>query len=137
MEAATTTGTRQGYRMRCLRDLWVEVAVDLDRDGPVNVVTDDDALSEAIARIATAGGFALRLACEGGPSADPERMVEDCALELGAALGEALGPGASGVDFRDAVAGSPLTPRLAAIFVGSLERTMRAAARSRGGLSRP
>jgi hypothetical protein len=102
MEAATTAGARQGYRMRCLRDIWVEVAVDLDREGPVEVVTDFDALSASIARIAAAGGFALRLACEGGPCADAGRVVEDCALELGAALREALGPAASAVRFRGA-----------------------------------
>ncbi len=60
MDAATTTGARQGYRMRCLRDIWVEVTVDLDREGPVEVVTDFDALSESIARIAV--GRRLRAA---------------------------------------------------------------------------
>ena len=102
MDAAIIPGARQGYRMRCLRDIWVEVAVDLDREGPVEVVTDFDALSESIARIAVGGGFALRLACEGGPCADADRVIEDCALELGAALREALGPAASGVTFRGA-----------------------------------
>ncbi len=102
MDAAITPGARQGYRVRSLRAIWVEVAVDLDREGPVEVVTDFDALSDSIARIAVGGGFALRLACEGGPCADADRVIEDCALELGAALREALGPAASGVTFRGA-----------------------------------
>lgn len=135
MNADITTGAGRGYRMRCLRDLRVEVAVDLDRKGPVEVVTDIDALSEAIARIAADGGFALRLTCEGGPSADAERVVEDCALELGAALGEALGARASGFRFSEAVTGS-LRPRLAAIFDESLRRALRAGTQLRGGISR-
>jgi hypothetical protein len=117
MDAAITPGARQGYRMRCLRDIWVEVAVDLDREGPVEVVTDFDALSESIARIAVGGGFALRLACEGGPCADADRVIEDCALELGAALREALGPAASGVAFRGA-------PGSDAAFFESLGRAL-------------
>lgn len=117
MDAATTTGARQGYRMRCLRDIWVEVTVDLEREGPVEVVTDFDALSEGIARIAAGGNFALRLACEGGPCADAGRVIEDCALELGAALREALGPAASGVVFRGA-------PGSDAAFFESLGRAL-------------
>ena len=127
MEAATTTGARQGYRMRCLRDLWVEVTVDLDREGPVEVVTDFDALSESIARVAEGGGFALRLACEGGPCADAGRVVEDCALELGAALRDALGPAASGVTIRSAPgpdAAGPLPAGLTAVFLESLGRAL-------------
>jgi hypothetical protein len=117
MDTATTPGARQGYRMRCLRDIRVEVTVDLDREGPVEVVTDFDALSEGIARIAAGGSFALRLACEGGLCADAGRVIEDCALELGAALREALGPAASGVAFRGA-------PGSDAAFFESLGRAL-------------
>lgn len=105
MDAAISPEARQGYRLRSLRDLWVEVSVDLDRPGPVDVVTDFDALSDAIAEIAAGGGFAIRMRSEGGPCADAPLIIEDCALELGAALAEALGPAAAGVAFRIAPAG--------------------------------
>lgn len=136
MDASMTTSARQGYRMRCLRDIWVEVTVDLDRQGPVEVVTDIDALSEAIRRVAAAGGFALRLACEGGPCADAERVVADCALELGAALAEALGPAAPGFAPGDAAAPDSLPPGLAAVFIESLDRGIRGGPRPREAVSR-
>jgi imidazoleglycerol-phosphate dehydratase/histidinol-phosphatase len=91
MEASNIPVARQGYRRRCLRDIWLEVAVDFDRTAPVDIVTDLDAFSEALERLATGGGFALRLHCEGGPCADTRLLVEDCALELGSALRQAMG----------------------------------------------
>lgn len=105
MDAANSLEGRQGYRLRSLRDLWVEVSVDLDRPGPIDVVTDFDALSDAIAEIAAGGGFAIRIRSEGGPCADAALIIEDCAVELGAALAEALGPAGSGIVLRMAPAG--------------------------------
>jgi len=92
----TATGTRRAHRIRRLRDSWLEVSVDLDRTGPVDVVTDMDALSQALAAFGAGGGFALRLYSEGGPCADSRLIAEDCALELGAALREALGDSVDG-----------------------------------------
>ncbi len=92
MEGMTEPQPRNGYRRRSLRDSWLEVSVDLDRALPIDVVTDSDVLSEALKALAAGGGFSLRLHCEGGPCSDLRRVVEDCALELGAALRDALGP---------------------------------------------
>jgi len=125
MEPAASFTARRGYRLRSLRDSRVEVAVDLDRPGPVDVVTDLDALSEAIAGIAAGGGFALWLRSEGGPCADARLIVEDCALELGAALAEALGPASPGIVLRGApaaAAAAGLPAGLAAVLVESLAR---------------
>jgi imidazoleglycerol-phosphate dehydratase/histidinol-phosphatase len=91
METSNIPAARQGYRRRCLSDIWLEVAVDFDRLAPVDVVTDLDAFSDALGLLARGGGFALRLHCEGGPCADTRLLVEDCALELGAALRDAIG----------------------------------------------
>jgi imidazoleglycerol phosphate dehydratase HisB len=55
-----------------------------------------DALSQALAAFGAGGGFALRLYSEGGPCADSRLIAEDCALELGAALREALGDSVEG-----------------------------------------
>ncbi len=77
METTISSAARQGYRLRNLRDIWVEVSVDFDRAEPVDVVTDLDALSAVLAEIAAGGGFALRLRCEGGPCADARLVVED------------------------------------------------------------
>ena len=96
MQVTPTHQARQGHRWRRIRESWLEVDVDLDRDGPVDVVTDIDALSEAIGDLAAGGGFALRLYSEGGPCADARLVAEDCALELGAALREALGDSTKG-----------------------------------------
>lgn len=127
METTTSADARQGYRLRNLRDIWVEVAVDLDRPGPVDVVTDLDALSAALAEIASGGGFALRLRSEGGPCADAQLIVEDCALELGAALAEALGPAAADIVLPVAPAvgaAEALSPVLEAVLLHSLARAL-------------
>lgn len=91
METSNVPVARQGYRRRCLSDIWLEVAVDFDRPAAVDVVTDLDAFSDALGQLASGGGFGLRLYCEGGPCADTRLLVEDCALELGAALRDAMG----------------------------------------------
>ena len=96
METSSIPAARQGYRRRCLSDIWLEVAVDFDRRAPVDIVTDLDAFSDALGQLAEGGGFALRLHCECGPCADTRLLVEDCALELGAALREAIGSATTG-----------------------------------------
>jgi imidazoleglycerol phosphate dehydratase HisB len=96
MEISNNPAIRQGYRRRCLSDIWLEVAVDFDRLAPVDVVTDLDTFSDALGQLAAGGGFALRLHCEGGPCADTRLLVEDCALELGAALRDAIGSATTG-----------------------------------------
>jgi hypothetical protein len=125
MQTTSTQPGRHGHRWRCLRESRVEVHVDLDRRGPVDVVTDLDDLSEAIAAIASGGGFALRLYSEGGPCADTRLIVEDCGYELGAALREALGPPASGIVLPRGIAvaaAGELSGVLAAAFCESLGR---------------
>ena len=52
METSSIPAARQGYRRRCLSDIWLEVAVDFDRTAPVDVVTDLDAFSDALERLA-------------------------------------------------------------------------------------
>jgi imidazoleglycerol phosphate dehydratase HisB len=96
MQANSTQSGRHGHRWRCLRESRVEVDVDLDRRGPVDVATDLDELSDAVTAIASGGGFALRLYSEGGPCADMRLIVEDCGYELGAALRDALGDSIKG-----------------------------------------
>ena len=125
MHETSTQPGRHGYRWRCLRESRVEVDVDLDRRGPIDVLTDLDDLSEAIAAIATGGGFALRLYSEGGPCADTRLIVEDCGYELGAALREALGRSASGIVLPHGIAAGGargLSRALAAAFCESLGR---------------
>jgi len=125
MQATSLQPGRHGHRWRCLRESRVEVDVNLDRRGPVHVVTDRDDLSEAIAAVASGGGFALRLYSEGGPCADTRLIVENCGYELGAALREALGPTASGIALPQKIAvgaAMGLSGVLAAAFCESLGR---------------
>jgi imidazoleglycerol phosphate dehydratase HisB len=84
--------------------IWLEVAIDLDRPEPVEVETDIGYLNELIGYLARNGGFGLTMACEGGLRADQGLIMQDCALELGGALWQALGNPVDGACSGAAVA---------------------------------
>ena len=86
MNAVTEVQPRTACRRRYTREIFLEAAIDLDRSEPVIVSTDIGYLNHQIAQLARQAGFALWLSCEAGPHADARLVLEDCALELGAAL---------------------------------------------------
>lgn len=96
MNAQVSSGRRQAWRQRHTREIALAVSIDLDRSEPVRIETDIGFLNQLLEQLARRGGFALKLSCEGGPRADARLIVEDCAIELGAALREAIGDSAEG-----------------------------------------
>jgi imidazoleglycerol-phosphate dehydratase/histidinol-phosphatase len=76
---------------RRTRETHVVADIDLDTEAPVSIGTGIGFFDHMLQQIASHGGFALDLRCQGDLHVDEHHTVEDCAIVLGQALRQALG----------------------------------------------
>jgi len=82
---------RIARRRRQTRETDVSVEVNLDSPSDIHVNTGIGFFDHMLEQLAKHGGFSLSLRCQGDLEIDEHHTVEDCAITLGEALGEALG----------------------------------------------
>lgn len=76
---------------RITNETAINVAVNLDAPGAINVSTGIGFYDHMLEQIAKHGGFSLELTCDGDLDVDEHHTVEDTAICLGTALRDALG----------------------------------------------
>lgn len=76
---------------RVTKETAVELTLNLDGRGHVDVATGIGFLDHMLAHLAKHGVFDLALRASGDLHVDPHHTVEDCALALGEAFAQALG----------------------------------------------
>ncbi len=99
---STQPATRRAERRRTTRETDVRVAIDLDGRGEANVATGIGFLDHMLAQFARHGLFDLEVSCQGDLHIDGHHTVEDIAITLGEAIGDALGDKAGIVRYGSA-----------------------------------
>jgi imidazoleglycerol-phosphate dehydratase len=96
----------------------VRVTIDLDGSGRSEIATGVGFYDHMLGALAHHGLFDLTVAATGDLEVDEHHTVEDTALVLGTALGEALGPRAGIVRYGDAIVPMDEALATAAVDVG-------------------
>jgi imidazoleglycerol phosphate dehydratase HisB len=111
----TTTARRVARVTRKTSETEIDLTLDLDGTGVSHVTTGLGFLDHMLASLAKHGRLDLDLRCKGDLHVDDHHTAEDCAIALGSALDEALGPRRGIVRFGSAYA--PLDEALARAVV--------------------
>jgi len=85
------SGGRQAERRRSTKETTVEVGVDVDGLGRVDVSTGLPFFDHMLEQLGRHGGFDLTVRAEGDLEVDAHHTVEDVGIVLGGCLAEALG----------------------------------------------
>ena len=91
MKDDRTPVARVGRAERRTRETRIAVRVDLDRFEPPRVSTGIGFFDHMLEALATHGRLGLRVDATGDLDVDDHHTVEDCALVIGSAIGDALG----------------------------------------------
>ena len=83
--------TREAQRQRTTKETQVELTIDVDGSGQVEVTTGLPFFDHMIAQLGKHARFDLTVKCEGDIDIDAHHTVEDVGIALGEAFGEALG----------------------------------------------
>lgn len=83
--------TRQATRSRATKETAIEIALDLDGSGRVEVDTGLPFFDHLVSQLGKHGGFDLMVKATGDLEVDSHHTVEDVGIALGEALREALG----------------------------------------------
>lgn len=90
-ESATATGHRTGHIHRATKESDIEVAIDLDGDGTVDIATGLPFFDHMLTAFGTHGSFGLSVRADGDTPVDAHHTIEDTAIVLGQAFRQALG----------------------------------------------
>jgi len=109
------SGGRRGRVRRETRETKVEVKVDLDGGGRTEITTGVGMLDHLLEQVGRHGLIDITITANGDLATGPHHTVEDVALGLGRAIGEALGDKAGIARMGDALV--PLDEALAQVAV--------------------
>jgi imidazoleglycerol-phosphate dehydratase len=87
----TFDGPRSASRSRATAETSIEVSIDLDGAGRTDIETGLPFYDHMLDQLGRHGGFDLRVKADGDLHVDAHHTVEDTAITLGQAFGEALG----------------------------------------------
>ncbi len=82
---------RTAARRRATKETTVDVEVDLDGHGRIEVTTGIPFFDHMVAQLGKHGGWDLRVVADGDVAVDTHHTVEDVGILLGEAVAEALG----------------------------------------------
>ena len=83
--------TRTATRSRVTRETKIEVVLELDGTGEVDVCSGIPFFDHMVGQLGKHGGFDLRVECVGDLEIDTHHTIEDVGIAIGEALREALG----------------------------------------------